>query len=231
MKNKIECQIFLPSLEGFYESCWTPDWEQIEADHDERGITLTDEWGIDEQYYKDVAAEYTACMQECYRNELGVDIRLEFTELVSPREYNFSTDKIYCKLSCDNIKDFVGRINALILENYDKMSEYIKERHSTRDGFVSFLSSEIREWLHEWQNDERMMSCVLFYLVDIFRNKRGELESIDSELYYQIHEQVDSTFYARPNSDKAKEELKAIELREAQEEAMRKYQLKLPLEF
>lgn len=228
MKNLVN-EIFLPSFQGFYESFWTPDWEMISTDHEERGITLTYDWEIDKQYFTDLAREYVSYLQEVYRNELGVDITLEFTELVRPREYNYTTDKIYCNLYCNDVKKFTERINTLIAENYDAVGEYIKENHSSYDGFISFMSADANDWLDEWLEDERELSCLLYYLVEILRNERGELESLDSELYYAMS--TKSVFYAYPATDKAKEELKAIELREAQEEAMRKYQLKLPLEF
>ena len=110
-----------------------------------------------------------------------------------------------------------------------RWGEYIKENHSSYDGFISFMSADVNDWLDEYLEDERELSCLLYYLVEILRNERGELESLDSELYYAMS--TNSVFYAYPATDKAKEELKAVELREAQEEAMRKYQLKLPLKF
>ena len=228
MKNLVN-EIFLPSFQGFYESIWTPDWEMISIDHEERGITLTDDWEIDEQYFTDLAREYVSYLQEVYRNDLGVDITLEFTELVRPREYNFTTDKIYCNLYCNDVKEFAERINALIAENYDAVGEYIKENHSSYSGFISFMSADVNDWLDEWLEDDRQLSYLLYYLVEILRNERGELESLDSELYYAMS--TNSVFYAYPATDKAREEKAQVELREAQEEAMRKYQLKLPLEF
>lgn len=230
MKNLVN-EIFLPSFQGFYDSVWSPEWEVIIYDLNERGITLTDDWEIDEQYYTDLAREYVSYLQEVYRNELGVDITLEFTELVRPREYNFTTDKIYCNLYCNNVKKFTERINTLIAENYDAVGEYIRKNHSSYSGFISFMSADVNDWLDKWLEDDRQLSCLLYYLVEILRDERGELESLDSELCYPIHERVSSFYYAYPATDKAKEELKAVELREAQEEAMRKYQLKLPLEF
>lgn len=231
MKKNFESEIFLPSFDGFYESIWTPDFELLEEDHRERGITLTEDWEISREYYTDLAREYTSYLEECYRSELGVDIHLEFSELFSPREYNFTTDKIYCKLTCDDKDKFVERINDLIAENYDAVGEYIKENHSSYSGFISFMSADVNEWMDEWLEDDRELSCLLYYLVDILRDQRGELERIDTEIHWLIRENIDASFYAYPATDRAKEELKAVELREAQEEAMRKYQLKLPLEF
>lgn len=230
MKNLVN-EIFLPSFQGFYDSVWSPEWEVIIYDLNERGITLTDDWEIDEQYYTDLAREYVSYLQEVYRNELGVDITLEFTELVRPREYNFTTDKIYCNLYCNNVKKFTERINTLIAENYDAVGEYIRKNHSSYSGFISFMSADVNDWLDKWLEDDRQLSCLLYYLVEILRDERGELESLDNELCDPIHERIYSFDYAYPATDKAKEELKAVELREAQEEAMRKYQLKLPLEF
>lgn len=228
MKNLVN-EIFLPSFQGFYESIWTPDWEMISIDHEERGITLTDDWEIDKQYFTDLAREYVSYLQEVYRNDLGVEITLEFTELVRPREYNLTTDKIFCNLYCNDVKKFTERINTLIAENYDAVGEYIKENHSSYSGFISFISADVNDWLDEWLEDDRQLSCLLHYLVEILRNERGELDSLDSELYYAMS--TNSVFYAYPATDKAREEQAQVELREAQEEAMRKYQLKLPLEF
>lgn len=226
MKNYTK-EIQLPSFHGFYGSIWSADeWDGYELK--ERGIELIDEWRISDKYYTDVAREYTEEIEQMYREYLGVDIKLRFTELSSPTFYNYSTDKIYCELYCEDGEKFEKRIIELVRENYYELAEYVRENHSSYDGFISFMSNNIDDWMHEFMWDELQLGCLLHYLLDYFYRKNFHNEDFE----YEIRDSLSSNgytpdCYAEPDSDAAREELERIELKEAQEEAMRKYQYKL----
>lgn len=227
MKNYTK-EILLPSFHGFYGSIWGVDeWDGYELK--ERGIELIDEWEISENYYTDVARAYTQEIEQMYREYLGVDIKLRFTELVSPTFYNYTTDKIYCELSCEDGEKFEKRIIELVRENYSELAECIRENHSSRSGFISGMSNDINDWMHEFMEEELELDYLLYYLLDhCYRNK------FHNEIFeYEIWEYLSCNgytpdCYAEPDSDAAREELERIELKEAQEEALRKYQYKLP---
>lgn len=71
-----------------------------------------------------------------YLNKLSeeLEINLDFISLDSPKEYNFTTDKIFCSISN---KDF-----STLLSVYDtkELFNYIEEHSKSRDGFSSFYS-------------------------------------------------------------------------------------------
>ena len=73
---------------------------------------------------------------EEYLNRLNseLEIDLTFIELNSPREYNFTTDKIFCSISENDFK--------VLLSTYDteELFNYIEEHSKSRDGFSSFYS-------------------------------------------------------------------------------------------
>lgn len=225
MKNYTK-EIQLPSFHGFYGSVWSADeWDGYELK--ERGIELIDEWQISENYFTDVARAYTEEIEQMYREYLGVDIRLRFTELSSPSFYNYTTDKIYCELSCEDGEKFEKRIIELVRENYSELAEYVRKNHSSREGFISFMSNNIDDWIYEFMESELVLSCLLYYLLD------KEFRAVfDEDFEWHIHERLYCNgfcpeCYAEPETDAAIEELERIELKEAQDEALRKYQYKL----
>ncbi len=66
--------------------------------------------------------------------------QLEFESLESPREYNFTTDTIYCYISHNEIRNIFEALDLKILD------ELIKDKFTSRDGFISFYSNDINEW-------------------------------------------------------------------------------------
>jgi len=63
-----------------------------------------------------------------------LEINLSFISLDSPREYNFTTDKIFCSISNKDLK--------ALLDAYDtkELFNYIEEHSKSRSGFTSFYS-------------------------------------------------------------------------------------------
>lgn len=100
-----------------------------------------------EAYFNELRdnADYYAMRKEyckMYVEEFSKDnkITLEFESLSSPREYNFSTDRIFCFISQDEV--------ARLLKEVDRkqFAEYIKENFTSYDGFSSSYSEYIDDW-------------------------------------------------------------------------------------
>ena len=119
-ENKID---FSLNFGGFYHSEHS---ENIDSQEERYGYN----W--EEIDYKKTYVNYC----NSYLNKLSeyLEINLKFIQLDSPREYNFTTDKIFCSISN---KDF----NTL-LAAYDtkELFDYIEENSKSRDGFSSFYS-------------------------------------------------------------------------------------------
>ena len=118
--NKLE---FSLAFGGFYHSLHS---ETIENNIEFLGY----DW--EEIEYKKTNINYC----NAYLNRLNeeLEINLSFISLDSPREYNFTTDKIFCSLSN---KDFKS-----LLDVYDtkELFNYIEKHSKSRDGFMSFYS-------------------------------------------------------------------------------------------
>lgn len=74
-----------------------------------------------------------------------MNLPIKFSRLVSPREYNFETDRIEVEIN----EDCVAGIRAGLLQN-ERFREYIVESCTSRDGFISYLSPDMDDWKEVW---------------------------------------------------------------------------------
>lgn len=68
------------------------------------------------------------------------NIQLKFVELDSPREYNFTTDKIVCEISEAEVKRIFDEVDA------EELTRVAEERHTSRSGFISFYNPDWKTW-------------------------------------------------------------------------------------
>lgn len=80
------------------------------------------------------AIEY--CEQFAHKFDIG----LTFESLSSPREYNFTTDRIFAEISADEVQK--------IFNHTDKgtLARICKVNHTSRDGFISFYDPDYLTW-------------------------------------------------------------------------------------
>ena len=93
----------------------------------------------------DYAREYTDNFASAY-NIKG----LQFVELDSPREYNFTTDRIFAK--CSN-----AEFNRMLrLVKGAKLDKVCRDNLTSRDGFSSFYSPDYKTWGNwtTWDNNQ-----------------------------------------------------------------------------
>lgn len=78
---------------------------------------------------------------------LGLVSKIKFEGIVYPKEYNFESDNINCEIT----------VNTRMLKKYldgneIALSEYLKERYTSRAGFSSFYSNEVEKWKTDTNN-------------------------------------------------------------------------------
>ena len=74
-------------------------------------------------------------------------IPMEFEELISPKEYNFTTDRVFVRIPIDTIEKIATEMD-------DKpLRETIRKNHSSRSGFISFYADDLDD--PEWQKPVR----------------------------------------------------------------------------
>ena len=179
--NKLESTI---PFDGFYESFISADIEhqigqQIEWDSDIYELNVNEEKILWDNYlsinrssfYSQIAEDYTnfyiddlnAKLNYAYPDH-GFTLNAKFSLLTSPREYNFSTDRIFIDIEKNHAIDFI----KYIIKHYKKeLEEKIKERFTSRSGFWSHYKNGLDLWTQdysEWDHNQIGTCFELFNL-------------------------------------------------------------------
>lgn len=137
----MEIKTWLPVFQGFYNTMWEPDLDQVfqetvlnreELDEYYRAEQSRNE---NEVYEEDVAQSCVGAIAYELKN-LDMIEGLDYEAIRRPKEYNFVNDSINItvRLSHDNIHT----IKIFLLNNYKAWGEYLKDNFTSRSGFHSF---------------------------------------------------------------------------------------------
>jgi hypothetical protein len=220
--SKIEIQI---PFSGFYESLHDSFIDDAVDEHFNYNHETGEDIELDDKFYD---AKWSADIDwgkihqgyaKAYVGEFGdkFGLDLEFAELTSPREYNFSTDRIFAKISEEQLNKLRKEVEA-----HKKWADCIREKFTSYDGFSSNYSndSEDEEWTAEvldecqygvmldfWiehiSDESEEWDC---WLMDDYRSG-GEL----SELVYPAAEAIIEYQKEQVKEDAVKDIKKAIE--------------------
>ena len=172
--NKLESTI---PFDGFYESFISADIEyqmgqQIEWDCDiydlnesEEEILYNNYLSVNTSYfYNQIAEDYTNFYIDALNERLkGFTLKATYKSFNSPREYNFSTDRIFIEIEENHAIDFI----KYIIKNYKKeLEKKIKDRFTSRDGFISFYKNSLDLWIDDYSEWDCNMIGTCFELFD-----------------------------------------------------------------
>lgn len=111
-------------------------------------------------------------------------IDIDFSRLVSPKEYNFETDKIYAKINESVLK----KIWRDVRKNHKEESNFedvLREQLTPYDGFIPFYSNDPMDWLAK--DFEQFDACELGIIFLAYcRIRDVELDDIlEESTYYE----------------------------------------------
>ena len=197
---KNETKGCLQSFVGFYDSIWEPDTEiyyECERTGQEEDVDFTFDY---KQYKNDVCKAYTEVWELWMQEFISEDIELEFVEVRSPRYYNFENDSCRVKIRLTQAAE--DAIIAKIGKHRAQIAKWIKENHTSYDGFSSNLSNDINQWPSRlFDNDETYqpayLFCMLYYIVKAEYMATGETESLEYEACGRIRIDISVTSYMK----------------------------------
>jgi hypothetical protein len=118
---------------------------------------------------------------------IATKLQLTFDELISPREYNFQSDRIFVDITPESISKLFASVDK------DVLSQYIKEEYTSRSGFISYYSPDLNEWpadVTEW--DHNQLGTLITVAVDFDEEKYMEevngSGNVDSWVYSALKE-------------------------------------------
>lgn len=117
---------------------------------------------------------YAKAYAQSFAAEFG--IKLEFESLNSPREYNFTTDRIFCNVSIREMMRIRRETPA------ETLADVAREMFTSRSGFISHYSPDVSTWgaLRKWDHNQCL--CLLQAYVNARKqSERGRGFSHDDE--------------------------------------------------
>ena len=190
--NKLESTI---PFDGFYESFISDDidhqiGQQIEWDSDIYDLNEDEQQVLEDSYlsvnrssfYNQIAEDYTNFYIDALNERLkGFTLNAKFSFLTSPREYNFTTDRIFIDIEKNHAIDFI----KYIIKHYKKeLEEKIKQRFTSRSGFNSFYQNSLDLWTKDYSEWDCNMIGTCFELFDL------EEEDINYSLREYLSERI-----------------------------------------
>ena len=143
--NKIEIQL---PFSGFYQSMhdyYIDNFIEYEIEYLKSELNYTDEQLdiISDRFYmmdyapirKAICEHYINAFNAVFYDEHNIHLDLEYSQLISPRFYNFETDRLYAFIDESIYNEVVTLINK------KDFKEMLKDRYSKRDGFTPFQST------------------------------------------------------------------------------------------
>ena len=158
-------------FEGFYESdYYYSDMEYEYSNLMDEHYELTNF----EKYQKDLCKEWIDLVKHQLEFATGNVIKKISTrnfELESPREYNFTTDKLVV-----NVEFRLRALEQWCLKNKpEEFNKYLKENYSSYDGFISFVPNSIYAFKDKYFNEYKTFK----------ERERNNLINVMLEFYFE----------------------------------------------
>ena len=142
-------------FDGFYNSCHDQATDRAEEMmlEDSNGDVIP---GLAERFYADHSINYSK-LRKAYWNDylqayaIHAKINLIPDQLSSPKEYNFTTDRIFAEISLADAERLFASADRV------KLDELIRKRFTSRSGFLSFYANSLDEWpksVKEWDHNQ-----------------------------------------------------------------------------
>lgn len=171
---------YLPVFSGFYGTIF----ESIIEDQEERILEdenlTSDEVDFDyPQIRKAIAKECVGIFEDTFNRDMGTNLTVTFDYVYSPKFYNFENDSINVSIQFSS-GDF-ERIKNTLIANALEVAKELKERYSSREGFVSLTSTDFGDWMEDLQReydneeeDSHKWGAILDILCELLQIVDGE---------------------------------------------------------
>ena len=165
---------------GFYDSfasLMIDNLIESEMDYYREELGITEE-ELDSIFsdidYSETFDQYVRCYFRKFVGELDKDIEAEFKLLQSPREYNFTTDRIFADFYLSDLIKIYKQVDK------EKLKELVKERFTSYDGFHSFYSGDIEDWGEPNEWDHNQWETVLMVAVP-------DYDELNYDVEFELH--------------------------------------------
>jgi hypothetical protein len=178
---------------GFYESLWSAFLDDAETGlaeslsgkiegeddrpeaefygHSASAIAEAMYWCVDYRaLHASVARDYAETFSDTVDRAAGRPLRLRFATMESPREYNFTTDRIFMRIPRATVRHMRRTVDVAA------MDRIAAERHTSRPGFISSYDPNWRAWgsVDAW--DHNQLATLLLAFLETIGESSEDIE-------------------------------------------------------
>lgn len=135
----------IPFFPGFYESELDSMIDR-EVESVMENEEKTYEEIEDQLNYQTARLAISKAWVNAFNQETGFN--LEFDSISSPKEYNFTTDRLFAKVSIDEVE----KAREICNKNSKQFQEFLDNNFKSYDGFISFYSNYADDWDKETED-------------------------------------------------------------------------------
>lgn len=184
-------ETYLPSFGGFYQTHWeqllteprsgTPRCTST-TERAQGGLCREDlaalfsETGNSTDLCRSIARSFCKRFDEQMSDKIGFRLDLRFATLRSPKEYNFTTDRIIATMPVTTVKKLFG---LSMRDQHERLAEEISDCFTPYPVFVPYYSDKVGDWLakpiQKWDKNELCVLLAAFVDTDL-----------DEEIYHAV---------------------------------------------
>ena len=173
---------------GTYETLWCPGEY---APTDDQGDAI-DNGSVKsfKAYLDHLGTVYTEALAE----ELEIpDGMISFEATSSPREYNFSTNRLFVDV---DLTYLTGLVESIYADKREAFATYLEMKYTSYDGSSSECSNDIDEWEESFRetgiadSDHVVCGIYLSFWMQQQHQELGSGESLELDLYYSISDNL-----------------------------------------
>ena len=135
------------------------------------------------RYTEDVAKAVCHFLTETVSEILNTDVEFEFQNIHSPKYYNFSNDSINVNLKFKDADVFMRKLLSFVKKHKKEFEQYLKDNYTSCDGFMSYYSNKVSDWMKKEYGEHEIGSMLEFVL-------RNSNDNIEEDMYYYVTERV-----------------------------------------
>ncbi len=179
--KKIES--YLPLFDGFYSTLFEYCREDgdIEWHNQEHQTDLNyDDFNWNYTERNDRISEQVCSIVNGLLSDEDINMTINFQKLVSPKYYNFTNDSINCEYVISQ-KEY-DLIVDYLKSNWTEFENWIKDRYTSRDGFISSHSNNAEIWINNMKSESHLEHNFGSVLEFILQNQDYYSSSVYDEI-------------------------------------------------
>jgi hypothetical protein len=156
---------------GTYNTLFSPEIDTVLSQYETINYT---------KYLDNLGFEYCRNLADYLPDEIEISRNITYVDHDSPKEYNFTTDRLFAEISHQLLVD----LQLYASSHLNEFKSYLEERYTSYSGFTSHYSADVEDRLCEDEElDLNLVGDLLCFSISHQYNLDNKYGDLQYELY------------------------------------------------